>query len=157
MKKEIVTYKIGEFSNYAGISQKITMCAVSNSTFENLERELYIGISICNPEDEYNEELGKKIAYSKAVNSDPVLMATVPGIINSTLVESVLNSELGFIIKHPGKYITGYDKKAKKYFDKKLAIDMFNSMDVDQQAIVKAIQEGKFYLSSYEFVAKMLK
>lgn len=160
MKKDIVTYKFGSFVNYEGVSQKVIVCAVSKSPCcdeDYIVRELYLGLSICNPNDTYDEELGKKIAYSKAVNIDPVLFATFPGIINSSTVDNILNSELEFIKKHPGKYIAGYDEKAKKHFDYDLAMSMFNEMTPEEQKIVKMIQENKFDVDAYNFVAKATK
>ena len=135
MKKDIVTYKFGSFVNYEGVSQKVIVCAVSKSPCcdeDYIVRELYLGLSIC-------------------------LFATVPGIINSSTVDNILNSELEFVKKHPGKYIAGYDEKAKKHFDYDLAMSMFNEMTPEEQKIVKMIQENKFYVDAYNFVAKATK
>ena len=82
-----------------------------------VKRCLAIGVSICNPCDKFDEELGKKIARSKAEKSIPVLVSTEYGVMNKTLVTAYLKQEMEFLKKNPGKFIKGYAESEKKFFE----------------------------------------
>ena len=55
------------------------------------QKELSVGVSITNTKDSFNEEFGKKIAYSKAKSNKKSFMLTNrPGFINEDVVNALL-------------------------------------------------------------------
>lgn len=136
MKKEKVVYKEGTFTNYEGKVQKFIICAISRvpevntclSLPDNNEymmeyygdelKELSVGVSITNTKDSFNEEFGKKIAYSKAKSNKKSFMLTNrPGFINEDVVSALLTNYVKYIQKDPGSVIAGYDEAKKKYLE----------------------------------------
>ena len=127
--KEVVTYGKGEFVDYLGETHPFIVAAVSTTNVTNegetlwlslydeygpldeepLNKALFIGIAVCNPKDEFDEEKGKTIAYNKAVNAKnlhhPAMFTTR-------------------VKKDPGSVIAGYDFAKKKYL-KKIEDDKF--------------------------------
>lgn len=143
--KEIVNYKVGEFVDYLGVTHKFVVCAVSTGNLKDSEgnevfnvlrmetyddymdeldipRALFLGVSICNPKDEFDLEKGKTIAYNKATTikdiNHPAIYTTRPGFINTEVVEALLNNSVEYIKRDPGSVIPGYDEARKKYLKK---------------------------------------
>ncbi len=121
-----VQYITGTFTDFKGQERHFVMAAVSipdSESYVILEDEnlvftpkcVSIGVSVCLPFDEFNEELGKKIAYGKAIKfNDHRLYATDGGLINTTMVDALLKQESEYFKTYPGRYIKGYDEcKAK--------------------------------------------
>ena len=141
--KERVNYKEGEFVDYRGQIHKFVVAAVStNKIVEgnggisitlydesgweedeiDVNKALFIGVSICNPKDEYDFEKGKAIAYKKATRlknlNQPMMISTRAGFINTEVVEALLDNIVKYIKKDPGSEISGYDEAKKKYLKK---------------------------------------
>lgn len=132
--KEKVSYKIGQFTDYLGNVHKFVIAGVSTECPGREDTEIYItdynhdeevakalliGVAICNPKDDFDEEKGKKIAYNKAINyknlHHPALYTTRPGYINTEVVDALLNNVANYIAKDPGSVIPGYDESKKKF------------------------------------------
>ena len=79
-------------------------------------KRVSLGFSVCNPEDTFNEELGKTIALGKAEKRPTgVLYATKAGMINTDLVESLITQEMQHFENNPGAVLAGYDKAKAAY------------------------------------------
>lgn len=142
MKQEVLNHLVGEFTDYKGLVHKIIVavtgevlpCYRNSKTHENEEysvahytescgeedykvvrRALRLGIAVCNPEDNFNEEKGKNSAIGRAMNSDPVLYATKSGIFSPTLVDALLKQELEYVCANPDVIIPGYTDSKKRY------------------------------------------
>ena len=77
---------------------------------------LSIGVSVCRPDDEFNETLGKTIAEGKATKyRNHALYAVDAGLINETMVKALLQQEAEYFKVNPGRYLAGYDRDAEKY------------------------------------------
>ena len=146
--KEVVTYGKGEFVDYLGETHPFIVAAVSTTNVTNegetlwlslydeygpldeepLNKALFIGIAVCNPKDEFDEEKGKTIAYNKAVNAKnlhhPAMFTTRPGYINTDVVNALVDNIINYVKKDPGSVIAGYDFAKKKYL-KKIEDDKF--------------------------------
>lgn len=116
--KERVEYRIDSFTDYANIERKFIMAAVSqevdavitdsNAVQHDGVKRLSIGVAICNPEDEFNEEVGKTIALGKARKGNKhAFYSTDSGLINRGVVNALLDQEVAFFKQCPGKYIAG--------------------------------------------------
>lgn len=123
-----VQYITGTFTDFKGQERKFVMAAVSvvdetayvdsQHLRDLLDTPKYItvGVSVCLPFDEFNEELGKKIAYGKALKStEHRLYATHSGLINTGLVTGLLNQEAERFKIDPGCYLKGYNDYKAKY------------------------------------------
>lgn len=139
--KEVVNYRKGEFVDYNGETHHFIVAAVSTTDITNgnlwltlyddsgysvdaeeITKGLFIGVAVCNPKDEFDEEKGKMIAYNKATNAKslhhPAMFTTRPGYINTEVVEALLNNIVNYIQKDPGSVIAGYDDAKKKFLKK---------------------------------------
>lgn len=139
---ENVTFASGEFTDFLGDTRKFVLAAVSlpvtdTEIFEeNLDLEckkvLSLGIAVCRAGDEFNEDLGMKIAEGKARKyRNHALYATDAGLINETLVDALLDQEMEYFQLNPGRYITGYDKSKAKYLEEQRIEDIRDNMDDD--------------------------
>lgn len=182
MKQNVVEYKVGSFIDFKGLEHKIVACAISNTpepiydgygklaisyidgeySYEDnkqyVERVVSIGYSVCNPEDTFDENKGKAIAYHKALNnlSKPVLCSPVKGVINKTLIKALLNQEIKFISENPERVIKGYNDSKARYEKRKKAEDEYNSLSENERNIVNvAIEQNN--LNKYTDLANRLK
>lgn len=180
MKQDIATYLVDSFIDYAGKEHKLVACALSqtpedadhtlkvcwvdskNNTLPdaNIYHDVYrlvtIGIAVCNPEDNFNEETGKKIAYNKAANIEyaPRLYTTNRGVITKELVDTFLKQQVQFIKENPEKVITGYLKAKADYEALEAAKkEIDNLSDEERVAFNLAVNGGD--LSKYTDLAKV--
>lgn len=116
MKK--VEYIVDGFKDFTGEERQFVMAAVSlhGEPIDNDMKVLSIGVSVCRPDDEFNETLGKTIAEGKAMKyRNHALYAVDAGLINETMVKALLQQEAEYFKANPGRYLAGYDKDAEKY------------------------------------------
>ena len=159
MKERIVT-AISEFTDFKGQVHKFIVAAVSESVdasvdiysdegnvydYADIQKVVKIGVAICNPVDNYDEEKGKTIAISKArSNVEYALYATLPGMINTAVVDALVKQEVEFIKANPGRVIPGYiDEKEKFEYRQKFA-KQIASLSEEEKAFYYAIKEHKF-------------
>jgi hypothetical protein len=144
MKKDIVMYKNGSFVDFQGVTRQFIVCALSTSQFNNdmqevfltayntvdgavegetlLPRAVFIGVAVCNPLDEWDEEKGKMIALSKArgfkataPEKSAALFTTRAGMISELLVQALLTREVEHIKEDPECAIKGYNSMKARY------------------------------------------
>lgn len=120
MKK--VEYIVDSFKDFTGEERKFVMAAVSlhgepevyieedDEPVDNDMKVLSIGVSVCRPDDEFNETLGKTTRYR-----NHALYAVDAGLINETMVKALLQQEAEYFKVNPGRYLAGYDRDAEKY------------------------------------------
>jgi hypothetical protein len=158
MKEKIVTV-ISEFTDFRGKVHKFVVAAVSMPVdaeieiygesevvdWTSAEKAVKLGVAVCNPVDEYSEEKGKMIAINKARNtSDYALYATLPGMINTAVVNALVAQEVEFIKNNPARVIPGYLDEKEKFekrqeFAKKLA-----ELTEEEKAIYEAMKDHKY-------------
>ena len=146
--KERVEYRIDSFTDYANIERKFIMAAVSqevdavitdysDSDAVHCVKKLSIGVAICNPEDEFNEEVGKTIALGKARKGNKhAFYSTDPGLINRGVVNALLDQEVAFFKQCPGKYIAGYNTAKEVYeLDSRMVEVELNLNDKERECL----------------------
>lgn len=155
--KTIVNYLTGSFVNYAGQSQQVIICAITSEPccsyryvvdeeddegmlFTPVKRQLNLGISIQNPNDSINEELGKKIAFGKATNATPVMVSTIPGIITKEVVDAVMTKTLKYVQNSPENYIATYAKSKAKFEANKQILDKYNNLSDEDKKLVDILK-----------------
>ena len=169
--KEYVKYVCGEFVDYEGATHKFVVAGVSvpepmtkdgylvsiegnpniyNSNGLHLQeynpiKGLMIGVSVCSPKDKYDEELGKKIAYSKAINikdldTHTALYTPIPGLINDTVVTAILNNYADYIKRNPGAVVKGYNSAEKKFKENEAKKQFEESLPVEVKLVLGDIE-----------------
>lgn len=164
-----VVYKESSFINYAGTKVRFILAAVSTKLeFPEycgrgaVKKRLGIGAAVLHAGDEWNEELGKAIAYGKALaRDDHAIYSMDPGMVNTKMVEAILEQEAAYMQMNPGRYIASYDAAKAKYEAEKarekylsslteaerLAIDVVaNVQDLDK--FLEAVEKRKKSVST---------
>lgn len=117
-------YKVDSFIDFEGKERKfVLLCAtindpslILNSQFTEAERYLNLGIALCNEVDEFNEQLGVKIALGRAQKKlNHMIVFQRGSMINNDLVNTILERESAYLKKDPGFYIEGYDVAKDRY------------------------------------------
>ena len=135
----------GIFVDFKGEKHYITAVGISEETENGVT--LNIGVSICSPEDKYNEDLGLDIAYRRATESDPILTASSKKGINCAYIDAILKSEIDYIKLRPQKYIKNYWEKYDKYKEKlSVLIDAEDTINQFENAYSFFIEHPKEYL-----------
>ena len=139
-----VEFKIDTFVDFAGIEREFILAAVSvpvpwndhhiwipdidsiidrqweDDTRINAEKYLLIGISVRNAADKYDEEIGKRIAVGKALKlKGKQIIASHAGLINTKMVQALLEQEAEYFKRDPQSYIAGYNDAKRKWEQKR--------------------------------------
>ena len=135
-----VNYHIDKFIDNNGIEREFILAAVSidlrkdksviyseatigvttGEVAYDMEKVLCLGIAVRRIEDTFNEELGKKIALGKALkvidnpNKGKLIFVSDAGLINTKMVEALLEQEALYFKRDPRCYIKGYGGKTNK-------------------------------------------
>ena len=96
--------------------------------YDKVVKSVSIGVSICNPEDEFNYVIGCKKAQARAKNSNATLYATKSGMINTTMVTGLLTQEAEYLKNNPDAYIKGYEESRRAYLEKQKKADIFTAL-----------------------------
>ena len=96
--------------------------------YDKVVKSVSIGVSICNPEDEFNYVIGCKKAQARAKNSNATLYATKSGMINTTMVTGLLTQEAEYLKNNPDAYIKGYEESRRAYLKKQKKADIFTAL-----------------------------
>ena len=117
-------YKVDSFIDFEGKERKfILLCAtinmpslILNNQFNEAERYLNLGIALCNEVDEFDDQLGVKIALGRAQKKlNHMIVFQRGSMINNDLVNTILERESAYLKKDPGFYIEGYDVAKDRY------------------------------------------
>lgn len=102
---------------------------------DEIVKALSLGIAICNPEDKFDLEIGKKIAFEKAKKTCPCMYVTELGYINTTMVQAFLKQEADYLKDNPGKYIKGYKDSHNKYIQELKEEQVCKSLTEAEKAV----------------------
>ena len=143
--KERVEYRIDSFTDYANIERKFIMAAVSQEVdavitdYSDSDAVQHDGVKrlSSNPEDEFNEEVGKTIALGKARKGNKhAFYSTDSGLINRGVVNALLDQEVAFFKQCPGKYIAGYNTAKEVYeLDSRMVEVELNLNDKERECL----------------------
>jgi hypothetical protein len=111
---------------------------------------LQIGVSICNPVDEFSEKVGTLKAIARAKNSDIAFYAAHPGQMSDNLIRTYLAQEAEYIKENPEKYIKGYnDAKARFLKHQEMEKVKENFTDIEK-VIVEGVKKDPTYLDNVQ-------
>ena len=117
-------YKVDSFIDFEGKERKFVLLCVTindpslilNAHFTEAERYLNLGVALCNEVDEFDEQLGVKIALGRAQKKlNHMIVFQRGSMINNDLVNTILERESAYLKKDPGFYIEGYDVAKDRY------------------------------------------
>ena len=120
----------------------------------NVTKVVRLGISMCNPTDEYDEKVGALKAIARARVSNPALLSTDPGTINTRVVKALLVQEAEYLKHNPENFIVGYADMKARYL-KRLEMEAMAEKFTDlEKAVVEGVQKDpKFLDNAFEYLA----
>lgn len=157
MKKEIATYKLGQFVDFKGVERLVVACAVSMPVKEGLTatwnipgvedsfeivRAISIGIAVYNPEDEFNLTFGKEQAYKKALAGDPCWFIGKGGVVTKECIDALLTEKIDHFTKNPEIVIKDYNANKAKYEEIQKEKEYIQNASPEEQAILTLMSKG---------------
>lgn len=157
MKKEIASYKLGQFVDFKGVERLIVACAVSMPVKEGLTatwnipgvedsfeivRAISIGIAVYNPEDEFNLTFGKEQAYKKALAGNPCWFIGKGGVVTKECIDALLTEKIDHFTKNPEIVIKDYNANKAKYEEIQKEKEYIQNASPEEQAISTLISKG---------------
>lgn len=157
MKKEIASYKLGQFVDFKGVERLIVACAVSMPVKEGLTatwnipgvedsfeivRAISIGIAVYNPEDEFNLTFGKEQAYKKALAGDPCWFIGKGGVVTKECIDALLTEKIDHFTKNPEIVIKDYNANKAKYEKIQEEKEYIQNASPEEQAILTLMSKG---------------
>lgn len=156
MRNDVITYKFGSFTDFKGIERMVIACVASMSISENamtanwvddsesydLVRAVSIGVSVYNPDDEFDLGMGKKVALNRAYHNSPSYFIVKGGHLDDNITDAMLTNAIENFKKHPETIIKGYKEAAKKYNEIKKAQKYINTANSVEAKIIDAVAQG---------------
>ena len=157
MKKEIASYKLGQFVDFKGVERLVVACAVSMPVKEGLTatwnipgvedsfeivRAVSIGIAVYNPEDEFNLTFGKEQAYKKALAGEPCWFIGKGGVITKECIDALLTEKINHFSKNPEMVIKDYNANKAKYEQIQKEKEYIQNASPEEQAILTLMSKG---------------
>lgn len=119
----------------------------------NVTKALRLGISMCNPTDEFDEKVGALKAIARARENKPALLSVDPGTINTKVVRALLEQEAEYLKHNPENFIVGYADMKARYEKRKEMEAMAESFSDIEKAVVEGIQsDPKFLDNAFEYL-----
>lgn len=120
----------------------------------NVTKVVRLGISICNPLDEFDVKVGALKAISRARENSPALLSVDPGTINTTVVKALLKQEAEYLKHNPENFIEGYANMKARYEKRKEMEAMAENFSDTEKAVIAGIQDNpKFLDNAFEYLS----
>ena len=157
MKKEIASYKLGQFVDFKGVERLVVACAVSMPVEEGLTatwnipgvedsfeivRAISIGIAVYNPEDEFNLTFGKEQAYKKALAGEPCWFIGKGGVVTKECIDALLTEKIDHFTKNPEIVIKDYNANKAKYEEIQKEKEYIQNASPEEQAVLTLMSKG---------------
>lgn len=157
MKKEIASYKLGQFVDFKGVERLVVACAVSMPVKEGLTatwnipgvedsfeivRAVSIGIAVYNPEDEFNLTFGKEQAYKRALAGEPCWFIGKGGVITKECIDALLTEKINHFSKNPEMVIKDYNANKAKYEKIQREKEYIQTASPEEQVVLTLISKG---------------
>lgn len=157
MKKEIASYKLGQFVDFKGIERLVVACAVSTPVKEGLTatwnipgvedsfeivRAVSVGIAVYNPEDEFDLTFGKEQAYKKALAGEPCWFIGKGGVLTKECIDALLTEKINHFAANPEIVIKDYNANKAKYEQIQKEKEYIVSASPEEQAVLRLISKG---------------
>ena len=157
MKKEIASYKLGQFVDFKGVERLVVACAVSMPVKESLTatwnipgvedsfeivRAVSVGIAVYNPEDEFNLTFGKEQAYKRALAGEPCWFIGKGGVITKECIDALLTEKINHFAKNPEMVIKDYNANKTKYEQIQKEKEYIQNASPEEQAVLTLMSKG---------------
>ena len=157
MKKEIASYKLGQFVDFKGVERLVVACAVSMPVKEGLTatwnipgvedsfeivRSVSVGIAVYNPEDEFDLTFGKEQAYKKALAGEPCWFIGKSGVITKECIDALLTEKINHFAKNPEIVIKNYNANKAKYEKIQKEKEYIQTASLEEQAVLTLMSKG---------------
>ena len=157
MKKEIASYKLGQFVDFKGVERLVVACAVSMPVKEGLTatwnipgvedsfeivRAVSVGIAVYNPEDEFNLTFGKEQAYKRALAGEPCWFIGKGGVITKECIDALLTEKINHFVKNPEMVIKDYNANKAKYEQIQKEKEYIQNASPEEQAVLTLMSKG---------------
>ena len=157
MKKEIASYKLGQFVDFKGGERLVGAGAVSMPVKEGLTatwnipgvedsfeivRAISIGIAVYNPEDEFNFTFGKEQAYKKALAGEPCWFIGKGGVVTKECIDALLTEKIDHFTKNPEIVIKDYNANKAKYEEIQKEKEYIQNASPEEQAVLTLMSKG---------------
>ena len=107
---------------------------------------LQVGVSICNPVDEYDEGIGVLKALGRARKAECSLYSTYPGQLGKIVLQAYLEQEAEYIKNNPDKYIKGYNEAKENFFKNKEMEKLAENFTDIEKEIVNNVKKNPNFL-----------
>ena len=157
MKKEIASYKLGQFVDFKGVERLVVACAVSMPVKEGLTatwnipgvedsfeivRAVSVGIAVYNPEDEFNLTFDKEQAYKRALAGEPCWFIGKGGVITKECIDALLTEKINHFAKNPEMVIKDYNANKAKYEQIQKEKEYIQNASPEEQAVLTLMSKG---------------
>ena len=157
MKKEIASYKLGQFVDFKGVERLVVACAVTMPVKEGLTatwnipgvedsfeivRAVSTGIAVYNPEDEFNLTFGKEQAYKRALAGEPCWFIGKGGVITKECIDALLTEKINHFAKNPEMVIKDYNANKTKYEQIQKEKEYIQNASPEEQAVLTLMSKG---------------
>lgn len=157
MKKEIASYKLGQFVDFKGVERLVVACAVSMPVKEGLTatwnipgvedsfeivRAISIGIAVYNPVDEFDLTFGKEQAYKKALAGEPCWFIGKGGVVTKECIDALLAEKINHFTKNPEMVIKDYNANKAKYEKIQKEKEYIQNASPEEQAVLALMSKG---------------
>ena len=157
MKKEIASYKLGQFVDFKGVERLVVACAVSMPVEEGLTatwnipgvedsfeivRAVSVGIAVYNPEDEFNLTFGKEQAYKRALAGEPCWFIGKGGVVTKECIDALLTEKINHFAKNPEMVIKDYNANKAKYEQIQKEKEYIQNASPEEQAVLTLMSKG---------------
>lgn len=172
-----VQFTKGSFSDYEGKQHNFVIAAVVEKKLENsiviqsdnngdmatvpVITRIGLGVAICHPNDEFNQEYGEQVAQGRAekyIDDSAYFTTNAFSILASpAVVKMILDNNAEHVINHPGFYIPGYDEAKAKYEAKLQDQADYDCLSEDERKVVNVLRAKNLSESGMRLVKQALK
>lgn len=115
------------------------------------------GMSICNPLDEYNEDLGVLKATGRAKKNFPLLYTTIDGLIGKDIIQTTLKVMATQVVAHPEDYIAGYEQAENKWRTKNRIAKLEENLTPTEKIVLEECKKNPKFLDNVQDILKHYK
>ena len=107
-----------------------------------------LGLSICNPEDTFNEKAGALKATARAKSAEPALYSSTTGFINSKVIKALLEQEAEYLKNNPENFIKGYNEMKQRFLKRQEMEKMASEFSDVEKTVVEGLQKDSKFLNN---------
>ena len=170
-----VQFVKGSFEDYAGKQHDFVIAAVVEKKLQDavacqsdgddvamvpVITRIGLGVAICHPNDEFNQEYGEQVAQGRAekyIDDSAYFTTNAFSVLASPdVVKMILDNNAAHLKDHPGFYIPGYDEAKAKYEAKLQEQADYDCLSEDERNVVNVLRSKNLSEGGMRLVKKAL-